>query len=79
MDQLHMDFMTLILSFRATAFALLKGDQDQPADLDAARVQRALLDVIRVKTKGNLSDDEARLLTVALQEIDDALARATQL
>ena len=67
-----LDFTTLVLSFRDTAIALLDGEGDIPADLDAADVQIALLQVLADKTKGNLTQDEEGLLYAALVELQQA-------
>jgi hypothetical protein len=46
------------------------GPDGEPAvDLDAARYQLGLLDVLEARTKGNLSVDESRLLDSALYEL----------
>lgn len=79
MSTLRMDFMTLLLSFRHTAFELLEGSEDAPRDLDAARVQRELLAVLEDKTRGNLTAEESRMMEAVLRELDEALQAATQL
>ncbi len=68
------DFTTFVLSVRETALVLLGLAESEhadvtSADLDEARLQIDLLCMIQDKTKGNLSEDEDRLLRTVLYEI----------
>lgn len=68
------DFTTFVLSVRETALVLLGLAETEHAgatnaDLDEARLQIDLLCMIQEKTKGNLSEDEDRLLRTVLYEI----------
>ena len=68
------DFTTIVLSLRHGALAALglleeSEGHDVGMDLGAARLQIDMLDVLREKTKGNLTDDEERLVTSVLAEL----------
>jgi len=68
------DFTTYILSIRETALVLLglaesEHVHTEHADLDEARLQIDLLSMLHLKTSGNLTDDEDRLLRTVLYEV----------
>lgn len=61
-------FVQLILQFQTSAMVAL-GKLPNPItqkvekDLDAAKLSIDMIDMIKAKTKGNLSDEEERLIT----------------
>jgi hypothetical protein len=68
------DFTTFVLSIRETALVLLglaESEHAEPdaANIDEARLQIDLLCMMQEKTKGNLTDDEDRLLRTVLYEV----------
>jgi hypothetical protein len=69
------DFSTFVLSLGSSALIHLGeapdpvSGQKQPADLPLAQQSIDLLALLQQKTKGNLSDDEARLLDTLLYDL----------
>jgi len=67
-------FMQLVIMFQQAAWAHL-GKVPNPMtnkierDLEQARMSIDMLDMVKTRTKGNLSDDENRLLEHALREL----------
>jgi hypothetical protein len=77
------DFTTLVLSLREAALLELglKGDASVEVDaaaLEASRYQIELLAMLEVKTRGNLSEDEARLLGAVVYELRLAFVEASR-
>ena len=66
---------TLLVSLASTALAHLGHAEgvDAPADPRLARHTLEVLDMLAVKTKGNLDEEEARLLEALQQELRRAL------
>jgi len=52
------------------------GDRQKGKNLDLAKMEIALLEAIELKTQGNLTDEEERLLRDALHEARMAFVRA---
>ncbi len=70
------DFTTLVLSIHESALELLGAKGDLPKEeLTAARYQIDMLELLQVKTRGNLTDDEDRLLRTVLYELRTAYVR----
>jgi hypothetical protein len=69
-----LDFTTWVLSLRETALVLLgladadDGVAHEP-DREGARMHIAMLEILHEKTRGNLSEDEERLLRTVLYEL----------
>jgi hypothetical protein len=67
-------FMQLVIMFQQAAWSHL-GKVPNPMtnkierDLDQARLSIDMLDMLKTRTQGNLSDDENRLLEQALREL----------
>lgn len=78
-----LDFTTVVLSLRESTHLLLReldgaspGDRDET--LASAHIQIETLVVLLEKTKGNLSDDEDKLLRSVLYELRLAFVEATR-
>lgn len=69
----QVDFTTLVLSIRQGTLEQLQLCSDdgppQEPDLPGARVQIDLLEVLQEKTRGNLQEDEDKLLATVLYEL----------
>lgn len=71
---MQVDFSTLVLSF-ATGAMIHLGQAPDPAtgkvesNRELARQNIDILDILRTKTKGNLTDDENKLLESLLAEL----------
>lgn len=68
------DFTTIVLSLRQVGFMALGlvDDEDDtafPMDPQACRMQIDMLEVLREKTEGNLTEDENKLLSSVLYEL----------
>lgn len=68
------DFTTIVLSLRHVglmALGLVDGEDAAsfPKDPQACRMQIDMLEVLREKTEGNLTDDENKLLGSVLYEL----------
>lgn len=79
-----LDFVTLILSLREgalVALGLVSNEElgDMPADFSAARYQIEMLSLLEEKTKGNLTPDEAKLLSTVIYELRVAFVEARKL
>jgi len=67
-------FMQLVIMFQQAAWSHL-GKVPNPMtekierDLEQARMSIDMLDMLKTRTKGNLSNDEDRLLELALREL----------
>lgn len=73
-DEPHIDFTTFIMSIASAAFVGLgqapnPGTQKTEVNLELARHNIDLLDLLKEKTKGNLSADESRLIEQVLYEL----------
>jgi hypothetical protein len=68
-----MDFSTFIVSLRASAMLHLgsgrEGGSEQSIDLALARQEIDLLGVLEMKTRGNLTGEEERLLSQILFDL----------
>lgn len=68
------DFTTIVLSLRHVGLMALGlvDDEDEgayPMDVQACRMQIDMLEVLREKTEGNLTEDEDKLLGSVLYEL----------
>lgn len=68
------DFTTIVLSFRHVALMALGLLDDEhsasfPPDPAAARMQIDMIHVLKDKTKGNLTEDENKLIDSVLYEL----------
>lgn len=61
-------FSSLIVSFASSAMAQLGEGPDGEIDLELARHSVDVLSLLREKTKGNLDEEEAKLLDTLLYE-----------
>ncbi len=76
-----LDFVTLILSLREgalVALGLVSNEElgDLPADFAAAKYQIEMLALLEQKTQGNLTTDEAKLLSTVIYELRVAFVEA---
>ena len=76
------DFTGLVsMLFTQTLFSLgiiqAKGEEKRPADLGLAKYNIDLLEMLEEKTKGNLRDDEMKLLAHTLDELRMAYVKVT--
>jgi hypothetical protein len=76
------DFAGLVsMLFTQTLFSLgfiqAKGEEKRPPDLGLAKYNIDLLEMLEEKTKGNLSDDERKLLANTLDELRMAYVKVT--
>lgn len=62
------DFPTFILSVASAAFMGLGLKEGTPVDLALAKQNIDLLELMEVKSKGNLTPEESQLLTQILME-----------
>lgn len=72
--QRSVDFTTIVLSLRHVALlslSMVEDDsvEDFPPDAEACRMQIDMLEVLKEKTVGNLSEDENKLLDSVLYEL----------
>jgi hypothetical protein len=76
------DFSSLIASLATGALMALGGDEEEgkpgAPDLPRAKYAIDLLDVLSVKTKGNLSPDEGRHLAAILHQLRMAYVEASR-
>lgn len=77
------DFSGLVSMLTTQAFfalGLIRGEEDkeQPPDLQLAKYNIDLLDVIEQKSKGNLNEDEEKLLSGALHQLHMAFVKISQ-
>lgn len=81
LDLPQLDFSTFVLGIIGTAYVQL-GDAPSPdgtePDLELARQNIDLLLVLQLKTKGNLTGDEERLLDQALIDLKSRYAEVTK-
>lgn len=76
-----LDFSTFVLGIIGSAYVHL-GDAPSPdgqveQDIELARQNIEILDILSEKTKGNLSGDEERLLDQALHDLKSRYAEVT--
>ena len=62
-------FSSLIVSFASSAMQNLGEGPDAQVDLDLARHSVDVLSLLRDKTKGNLDEEEQKLLDTLLYEV----------
>jgi hypothetical protein len=82
--QAPITFSTFVISLASSGLVHLghaePGGAQPPVDLNLARHTIDLLEILAAKTKGNLDDEEARLLEAVRQELTqrykDAAAKA---
>ncbi len=77
------DFAGLVNTFTTQAFFALgvlrtKEDKDIPADLDLAKYNIDMLEVLGDKTSGNISDDEKKMLEDTLHQLRMAFVQVSQ-
>jgi len=77
------DFAGLVNTFTTQAFFALgvlrtKEDKDIPADLDLAKYNIDMLEVLGDKTSGNINDDEKKLLENTLHQLRMAFVKVSQ-
>ncbi len=77
------DFSGLVSMLTTQAFFALglirtEEDKDQPADLQLAKYNIDMLEVIEQKSKGNLTEDEEKLLSGALHQLRMAFVKISQ-
>ena len=78
----QLDFATFVLGIIGSAYAHMGdavGDPNPPEpDFEIARQNIDLLTLLQVKTKGNLTGDEERLLEQALDDLQARYAEVTK-
>jgi hypothetical protein len=77
------DFTGLVSMLTTQAFFSLgilraKDDKEVPVDLDLAKYNIDMLEVLEQKTKGNITDDEGKLLENALHQLRMAFVNASK-
>jgi hypothetical protein len=77
------DFAGLVNTFTTQAFFALgvlrtKEDKDIPADLELAKYNIDILEVLGDKTSGNISDDEQKMLENTLHQLRMAFVQLSQ-
>ena len=77
------DFSGLVSMLTTQAFFALglirtEEDKDQPADLQLAKYNIDMLEVIEQKSKGNLTEDEEKLLSSALHQLRMSFVKISQ-
>ncbi|MHC4721198.1 MAG: DUF1844 domain-containing protein [Planctomycetota bacterium] len=77
------DFAGLVNTFTTQAFFALgvlrtKEDKDIPADLELAKYNIDMLEVLGDKTSGNISDDEKNMLENTLHQLRMAFVQLSQ-
>ena len=69
-EQQKVEFSGLVLGFCSAALSYLGyGDENSPKNLTLAKQNIDILALLEEKTKGNLSEDEKRLLGDALVDL----------
>lgn len=73
-------FSTFVISLASSGLMHLgvrePGGPQRPVDLNLARQTTELLGILAEKTKGNLDEDEARLLDAVRHDLDQRLTDA---
>ncbi len=77
------DFAGLVNTFTTQAFFAMgvlraKEDKDVPADLELAKYNIDMLEVLGDKTSGNISDDEQKMLEDTLHQLRMAFVQVSQ-
>jgi hypothetical protein len=77
------DFSGLVNMLTTQAFFALglirtEEDKEQPADLQSAKYNIDMLEVIEQKSKGNLTEEEEKLLSGALHQLRMAFVKISQ-
>ncbi len=77
------DFSGLVSMLTTQAFFALglirtEEDKEQPADLQSAKYNIDMLEVIEQKSKGNLTEDEEKLLSGALHQLRMSFVKISQ-
>ena len=77
------DFAGLVNTFTTQAFFALgvlrtKEDKDIPADLELAKYNIDMLEVLGEKTSGNISDDEQKMIENTLHQLRMAFVQISQ-
>lgn len=76
------DFTTIVLSLRQVALGALGLLEDaeyaEGVDREGARMQIDMIEVLKEKTQGNLSEDEDRLVTSVLYELRVAFVQSAK-
>lgn len=77
------DFSGLVSMLTTQAFFALglirtEEDKDQPVDLQLAKYNIDMLEVIEQKSKGNLTEDEEKLISDALHQLRMAFVKISQ-
>ena len=77
------DFSGLVSMLTTQAFFALglirtEEDKDQPADLQLAKYNIDMLEVIEQKSKGNVTEDEEKLLSGALHQLRMSFVKISQ-
>ena len=77
------DFSGLVSMLTTQAFFALglirtEEDKDQPADLKLAKYNIDMLEVIEQKSKGNLTEEEEKLLSGALHQLRMSFVKVSQ-
>ena len=77
------DFAGLVNTFTTQAFFAMgvlrtKEDKDIPADLELARYNIDMLEVLGTKTSGNITDEEKKLLDNTLHQLRMAFVKVSE-
>lgn len=77
------DFSGLVSMLTTQAFFALgliraEEDKEQPADLQLAKYNIDMLEIIEQKSKGNLTEDEEKLLSGALHQLRMSFVKVSQ-
>ena len=73
----NVSFSTFLVSVASSALSTL-GDAGRPADVELAGQTLALLDILAEKTRGNLDDEESRLLEVVRSDLRSRLTQVSR-
>jgi hypothetical protein len=75
----NVEFSGLILGFCSAALSYMGyGAKDTPKNLDLAKQNIEIIKLLQAKTKGNLTDDEQRLMTEALTDLQQKFAEVSK-
>jgi hypothetical protein len=70
----NVSFSTFLVSVASSALSSV-GEGGRPADVELAMQTLELLDLLAVKTRGNLDEEEQRLLEVVRSDLRSRLAQ----
>jgi hypothetical protein len=76
-----LDFTTFVLSMSTACMAHLgevEGPEGGPIDLPMAKQTLEILEMIEVKTEGNLTGEEERILSQVLADLREAYEKKTE-